>query len=404
MGTGKSQSAIAYINEHPNDKFIYITPYLDEAARIKSGCPNSKFVEPSNKYEKYHHRKSLHTAALIEEGHNITTTHQAFKNYTPAVLENIRKQEYTLIIDENVDVLEMCDFSPGDLQVVIDGGYISENDGIYSITEKQYTGKVFSELFNFMKSRELLRIDDNGEHLFYWALPPDLLTSFKNVFILTYLFKGQSLHHFMEMYKIPYEYIGIEKTDSGTGYRFCEPPGYIPEYVPNLKKMLNILDNTKINNIGQGYYSLSKNWYDKDKDNADKLKKNVANYYNNIYRDIPADRRLWSTYNGAFNKIKGKGYTKGFLTFNSKATNKYKDKDCLVYLVNIFMNVNEKKFYQKHGIEIDEDIYALSIMVQWIWRSAIREGGTVNLYIPSERMRSLLIKWIDRVSNGGVYY
>ena len=90
MGTGKSQSAIAYMNEHSDQKFIYITPYLDEAARIKKGCPQLSFVEPSNRLEKYQFKKYLHTAALIKEGRNITTTHQAFKNYTPEVLEDIK--------------------------------------------------------------------------------------------------------------------------------------------------------------------------------------------------------------------------------------------------------------------------------------------------------------------------
>lgn len=65
------------------------------------------------------------------------------------------------------------------------------------------------------------------------------------------------------------------------------------------------------------------------------------------------------------------------------------------------MNVNEKKFYQMHGVEVDEDMYALSIMVQWIWRSAIRDGNEVYLYIPSSRMRSLLISWIDSLSGKG---
>lgn len=401
MGTGKSQSAIAYMNEHSDDKFIYITPYLDEANRIKKGCPSLHFIEPSNKLEKYKFKKHLHTAALISEGRNITTTHQAFKNYTPAVLENIKQQGYTLIIDENVDVLQVCDFHPGDIQLALDAGYITDNDGLYTFTGKEYSGKAFTELFSFMKSRELMRVEDGGANLFYWTLPPDLLTSFKDVIILTYLFDGQSLHHFMKIYDIPYEYIGIERADNETGFRFCEPPGYIPEYVSHLGDMINIIDNTRINSIGDEYYALSKNWYEKDKGNADKLKKNVDNFYNNIWRDIPADRRLWGTYNGAFSKIKGKGYTRAFLTFNAKATNAYKDRDCLVYLANIFMNVNEKKFYQKHGIEVDEDIYALSIMVQWIWRSAIRDGNKVNLYIPSKRMRTILINWIENASKGG---
>lgn len=402
MGTGKSQSAIAYMNERPNDKFIYITPYLDEADRIKKGCPKLKFVEPSNNLKEYDFKKSTHTAALIKNGRNIATTHQAFKNYTPDVLFDIKELGYTLIVDENVDILENCDYSPGDLQLAVDAGYVIENDGMYSIGEKEYRGKVLTGLFTLLKSRDLVRIEDEKSNsLFYWTLPPDLLTSFKDVFILTYLFTGQSLHHFLKIYNIPYEYIGIEKTEGGTGFRFCEPPGYTPEYVSHLGDMLNILDNPKINGIGDDYFALSKNWYDKGRGNAEKLKKNVYNYYNNIYKDIPADRRLWATYNGAFSKVKGKGYTKGFLTFNSKATNKYKTRDCLVYLVNIFMNVNEKKFYQKHGIEVDEDTYALSIMVQWIWRSAIRDGEKVNLYIPSKRMRTILTNWIETTSKGG---
>lgn len=402
MGTGKSQSAIAYMNEHSDEKFIYITPYLDEANRIRKGCPNLRFVEPSNKLKQYDFRKSTHTAALIKEGRNITTTHQAFKGYTPSTLADIREQGYTLIIDENVDVLEVFDFHPNDLQLAVEAGYIAENNGMYSIAREDYKGKALAELFTLMKSRELIRIEDKGaKTLFYWALPPELLTSFKDVFILTYLFKGQSLHHFMEIYNIPYEYIGIERTEGGTGFRFCKYPGYTPEYVSYLGDMLNILDTGKVNDIGDDYYALSMNWFKKNEDGVEQLKRNVNNCFNNIWRDIPADQRLWGSYNGEFSKIKGKGYTKAFLTFNAKATNAYKDRNCLVYIANLFMNVNEKKFYQMHGIEVDEDIYALSIMVQWIWRSAIRDGEKVNLYIPSKRMRTLLINWIENASKGG---
>lgn len=402
MGTGKSQSAIAYMNEHCDEKFIYITPYLDEANRIRKGCPNLRFVEPSNKLKQYDFRKSTHTAALIKEGRNITTTHQAFKGYTSSTLESIKEQGYTLIIDENVDVLEVFDFHPNDLQLAVEAGYITENNGMYSIAREDYKGKALAELFTLMKSRELIRIEDKGaKTLFYWALPPELLTSFKDVFILTYLFKGQSLHHFMEIYNIPYEYIGIERTEGGTGFRFCEYPGYTPEYVSHLGDMLNILDTGKVNDIGDDYYALSMNWFKKNEDGVEQLKRNVNNCFNNIWRDIPADKRLWGSYNGELSKIKGKGYTKAFLTFNAKATNAYKDRNCLVYIANLFMNVNEKKFYQMHGIEVDEDIYALSIMVQWIWRSAIRDGEKVNLYIPSKRMRTLLINWIENASKGG---
>lgn len=401
MGTGKSSAAITYLNEHKDDKFIYITPYLEEATRIKKGCPSLRFVEPSNTSEKYEHKKMLHTVALIKEGRNITTTHQAFKRYTPETLNDIKTQGYSLIIDENVDVLEAFNIHQDDLQLAIDGGYIVENNGVYSATDKEYGGTALKELFVLLKSRELIRMTDRDDNeLFYWTLPPELLTSFKDVFILTYLFEGQSLHHFMNIYNIPYEYIGIERTEDG-GYRFGEYPGYTPEYVTHLKDMLKIIDVGKINEVGDDYYALSMSWFKRDSANAEQIKRSVSNCINNIWRDVPADRKLWGSYNGEANKIKGKGYTKSFLVFNAKATNAYRGKDCLVYIANLFMNVNEKKFYQMHGIEVDEDIYALSIMVQWIWRSAIRDGGEVHLYIPSRRMRTLLINWIEGLSKGG---
>lgn len=401
MGTGKTNAAITYLNEHPNEKFIYITPYLDEANRIKNGCPDLNFVEPSNKLKKYDFKKSVHTADLIKKGKNIATTHQAFKGYTQSTLDDIKEQGYTLIIDENVDVLETFEFHPGDLQMAVDAGYIADNNGVYSVANDEYHGRALAELFNLLKSRELVRMTDNSENsLFYWALPPKLLTSFKNVFILTYLFEGQSLHHFMEIYKIPYQHIGIERTADG-GYRFGDYPGYTPEYVYRLKDMIHILDKDRINDVGDDYNSLSMSWFKRGGENVDRLKRNVYNCFNNIWGNTPAGKRLWGTYNGELSKMKGKGYTTAFLTFNAKATNAYRDRKCLVYIVNLFMNVNEKKFYQMHGIDVDEDAYALSIMVQWIWRSAIRDGEEVNLYIPSRRMRNILTNWIENASKGG---
>lgn len=400
MGTGKSSAAIRYMNEHPEKKFIYITPYLTETERIRTDCKKLHFVEPSDKLREYGFKKSNHTMALIEQGCNISTTHQAFKGYTPKTLENIREQGYTLIIDENVDILEGFNFHPSDLQIVVDAGYVKENNGIYTLAKEGYDGLALREMMYLMRSRELIKIEGKDDKLYFWALPPDLLTAFDDVFILTYLFESQSLKYFMDIYDIPYTYIGIQRTEDG-GYAFGSYPGYVPEYVHELKNKLHILDNPKLNKIGDGYYSLSKSWYDRHPDEVKQLKRNVYNYYNNIWRDIPANRKMWGSYKGSMDKIKGQGYTKSFVTFNTKATNEYKSRDCLVYVANLFMNVNEKKFYNMHGIEVNEDVYALSIMVQWIWRSAIRDGAEVNLYIPSRRMRMLLIDWINSFDEGG---
>lgn len=401
MGTGKSSAAITYMNEHKNEKFIYITPYLDEAERIKKSCPDMRFVEPSNKISKYNFKKCDHTAALIKQGRNITTTHQAFKRYTEEMLDDIKQYGYRLIIDENVDVLERFDFHADDMQLALDAGLVKQDGDAYSLARDDYKGKLFRELCQFLKTHQLVQMEDvSGTHLFYWVLPPELITAFQDVIILTYMFKGQSLHHFLEMYDLPYQYIGIQNLDNGK-FRFCNQTRYTPKYVSRLKEMIHVLDNNRMNDIGEDYYALSMSWFDKHPDEAERLKTHVSNCVRNIWKDAPANDKMWSTYNDCRQMMSGKGYTRSFLNFNMKATNAFRNKHYMIYLVNLFMNVGEKTFYYAHGIEADDDIYALSIMVQWIWRSAIRDGDEIYIYVPSKRMRELLIGWIDQTSKGG---
>lgn len=86
----------------------------------------------------------------------------------------------------------------------------------------------------------------------------------------------------------------------GGTYRFGEYPGFTPEYVHHLKDMIHILDNPKMNQIGDEYYALSKNWFERSDEEVEQLKNNVSNCFRNLWGDIPADERLWGSYNGAF--------------------------------------------------------------------------------------------------------
>ena len=409
MGVGKSMSAITYMNEHPEGRFIYITPYLDEAARIREGCPDLHFVEPqqnrSNNYSKL-----THTQELIVQGRNITTTHQAFKNYTPDMLEAVKKFQYTLIIDEDVDVLEECDFHEDDIQMALDAGYIAFENGNYRIVNTEYNGKAFREMFWLLKSRQITRVEyeddeeksDSKRKLYFWVLPAELITSFKDVIILTYMFEGQSLHSFLRIHNIPYSNIGIEKTDTGNGYRFCDGNGYTPDYVSHIRDMIEIVENDRLNEIGDDETALSMKWFERHRMSAvPKLKNNIYNLFFNIWKDAKVSEKMWSTYKNSVEKLKGKGYTKCFTVLNLRATNQYRNAKYLVYACNLYMNVSEKRFYKQHGIDVDEGKYALSLMLQWIWRSAIRDGEKIYIYLPSSRMRWLLKDWIKSLGEGG---
>ena len=127
------------------------------------------------------------------------------------------------------------------------------------------------------------------------------------------------------------------------------------------------------------------------------LKNNISNFFRHIRCDNSSDN-IWTTFKDYKSLLKGKGYTRGYLPLNSRATNEYKKRTSVVYPVNRYLNPFVKNFFLTNNIDIDEDGYALSEMLQFIWRSAIRDGNEIWIYLPSVRMRGLLEQWISENS------
>lgn len=398
MGTGKSSAAITYMNEHPDRKFIYITPYLDETRRIADACPDLDFQCPRQTAE-FHGSKILHTAELVRDGRNISTTHTAFKLYTPEMLDDIRERGYTLIVDEVLEILQSEEININDLQILKKAQLIAANeDGSLRVDGEIPPGGLFSKILRTLEKRRFYGIPGvDNTPLFYWILPRELLLAFRDVFVLTYLFHGQDLRYYLDMERIPYTYIGVEKVDGE--YRFCDRASEVPEYARHLREHIHILDYPKMNALGDKKTALSKTWFDSDcnADEVNQLRCNLRNYFRNVMKCSP-DELMWGCYKSAEQKLRGKGYSKGFVSFNERATNKYRDKTVLAYCANVFMHTGQKIFYTRRGVEVNEDLFALSVMVQWIWRSAIRDGRDINLYLPSKRMRDLLTDWMDRLA------
>ena len=113
--------------------------------------------------------------------------------------------------------------------------------------------------------------------------------------------------------------------------------------------------------------------------------------------------RLWAAYKNGEPFIRDKGFYYNGIAFNAKATNNFRERQVLAYCVNIFMQPNEKQYLVGNGVNVLEDKYALSVMIQWIWRSAIRDGKEIWIYIPSKRMRTLLQKWIEEIENNYIH-
>lgn len=394
MGSGKTSAAITFMNEHPENKFLYVTPYLAEVERIKQACPGLFFTTPSNAFSSK--LDNLHE--LLSDTRNIVSTHALFGTYTPYTRDLIKNGGYTLIMDEVFSVITPMKFSISDINIMLDSGAAKiDSDGEHVIwVDESYDGLKFADVKQKALCGNLIRYKNK---LMYWTFPVDTFEIFDDVYILTYLFGAQVQRYYYDMHKISYTFIGTTLVDGR--YSFADRP-FTPDYARGLKDKIVIVEDEKVNSIGDNKFALSSSWYKnasryKKKPLIDTMRKNLHNVFRNRFCG-QADQNMWTCFKSTRDLLAGGGYTKGFVPCNARATNEYAGRRNIAYCVNIFVDPDISGYFRYHNISIDEDTYALSEMIQWIWRSAIRNGEEINLYIPSKRMRTLLQSWLDDLS------
>ena len=383
-GAGKTSAAINYINKsNDNLKFLYITPYLTEVERIIKSCPSKHFKQPENYGSKLKGIKYL-----FDKGCNIVSTHALFTLFDEDIMNLIKDQGYILIMDEVAEVVRQLDISQDDLDTIKEKYVVVKEGNLLEWIDPTYKGR----FDDYKRLCELDAVGIYGNTALLWLLPVKTFTAFDEIFILTYMFDCQVQRNYYDYYHIEYNYMGIKGNSIDT-YMFTNEE--IIYENNNYKKLINIIDDSKLNNIGEKSGSLSKSWYDRNHDNSlmNLLKNNVYNFFKN-YAKTKTKQNIWTTFTKYKDCIKGKGYTKGFIPCNARAVNDYRECTALAYTINRYFNPALKNFFLQNDIRVEEDQYALSELIQWIFRSALRDGKEITIYIPSKRMRELLQQWI----------
>lgn len=398
-GKGKTSYAIQMMCDEYNKKFIYITPFLDECQRIKESCDNRYFFEPNTKMGKG--SKLRHFNELLKEGNNIASTHALFSNINQETVDALKKHKYTLILDETMNILEELKITKKDLNYLFQVNAIEFNETTKKLKwiddEYDDLGK-FADIKNACKFGDVYLIDNK---LCYWLFPVEIFDLFEEVYIMTYMHKGQIMTYYLDLYNVKYDIKSVEflyTFDLGRGdeniYKLVD---YVKEDNSIYKDLINIYEGS-LNKIENKKTDFSKTYYINDKKNnkekITRLKKNLVNYFRKIVKG-KSEENAWTVFKDFKKLCSGNSYTKGFIEFNVRATNKYRHKKNLAYCCNVYLNPEHKKLFRANNIEIDENYYALDKLIQWIFRSQLRDGLPINIYIPSSRMRELLNKWID---------
>ena len=394
-GTGKTRKAIEYMKANPDTRFIYITPFLSEVERIKKEVPNT--ISPSNKNSCGTKLEGVRYL-LRNSDYNIASTHSLFERFSPEMADLIKTQHMVLILDEVMDVVRELDkksLPPDDIPILLESKCIDIDKKTGKITwigDINYDG-VCSDIMDMIMNGQVYAMQnkETKEYFcFIWTFPPDVFEAFDDIYILTYLYQYQLQRHYYDFHKIKYE---IKTLKNNTVVPYELQKRHIDK--------IHIYEG-KQNDIGKiegnNEFALSHNWFNTKTEDSFVFFKRSLNTMVKKHFKSKSKEIIWTTYKDQKEKLKGKGYSKGFLPCNTRSTNEYINCHYVMYLLNRYINPFVKFFFDSHGVTITKeqiDMYALSEMIQFIYRSAVRNGEDVYVYVPSERMRNLLHKYIQ---------
>ena len=389
MGSGKTTMAIKEIEQSPELRRIFLVKYLDEAERIIRACPRARFYQPdASKYGS----KQAHFHELLRDGKNIVTTHQLFKDLSITKNEHklISEYGYKLYMDETAEVIEPLNISSHDRKEIMERYIETGNDRLVKWIDTDYTGN-HDSIKRQVENKAIYLYRDKT---FLWLFPIELLTSFREITVMTFLFEGSHMRAYLDLYGLSYEYWHIQDHKLVKGKQDLRPE------MPRIRSLIDIYDGN-LNDIGDHKNALSSTWHKNNKQKVRTLELNARNYLEKKC-DAKVEEAQWTTFKSAQRRmdkspaICGKYFVSSYVPLNAVSTNDHDKRKHLAYLVNVFENPSITMWFHNQGIILNEDAYALSQMLQWILRSAIRRGESISIYVPSRRMRQLLIDFLEQ--------
>lgn len=456
MGSGKSTAIINHVKyikqNNPTQKILIVLLYHKEIIRYSSALANyGNFFSIS---ESITYKKGALEKAL-KNNKDIICTQALFLEHSELFQSNCN--DYILIIDEVInsaiqqvqlptyEILEKSDnenktklttykFTSNDIDIMLEQKILLVSDDNLIHWNNEYNKESIYNLLKDFFSNSTIYLQqsinynsENTKYAFIKTIPIELFETFQDIYILTYLWKAQIMKYYFDMNNISYRYLEpIEIfTAESLSFQFQitnKDSKFDTDklFKANAKELINmptvekkqlysyINSNKKAVNLSYSFYTTQ---IQEEQNHVvlTQLKNNIKNVIENIFKLPIKERRImWTIYKEYTDLIIKKQFDKpkcrhlnidNFVSISSKGTNDFADRNILIYLVDRYINPVLKNFInfkcQKLNIEFDENLYSLSELIQWIWRSQIRNSKPIYLYIASLRMFNLFNDWLN---------
>ena len=418
----------------PSRQYLIVTPLLHDVqsiidrAKIDLVQPEERpALRCTNDPYSFSHTKRGHLQELLISGHSVVCTHKLYTDIAWAANQGYLAG-YDIIIDEVPQTSEILTSAttkpaPGQINSLVwknqylrdHYATVDENGQVHPTAKWQRDvlrgeNTMSKQLFDHASAGCLW---SSGETVLVWELPVSLLTSGRSITVMTYRFRGSLLQAFMEKHQIDYrvhanpveearlrakakDLITLKAIPGLENIKFSAnalDPGKLKP--GDQLKLVNALRNLRRNDLkdaqsGSVLVTCLKGLWYLDGKSASDLPLNKKPQQGPICKQGKRTTGLYGICRWSANVTRG--------------TNSYRDCTSILYLYDKHLNPGIARTLGVPPSGTFNDLYAISEAVQFIYRSAIRKRdheGTgepyvpVTVYVPSERMRTLLQRWLD---------
>ena len=390
-------------------KYLVILPLLSEVDRVIEASKSIEFVQPDeNDNAQGTKTSSLESQLLL--GNNIATTHSMYEKLVPLIRDGLL-DDYDIIIDEVPEVVKMVTSkSKTSIQeFYLDTGYmdVDATTGLVRPTMKWWhhrddvSDTLSPKILNFAETGCLYLQEGK---MFIWALPQSILNAGRSVTVMTYKSEGSMLLAYLRKLGLPFEVSNDNQLEENFRARAAEL--ITIEGIPALSKT-NFSYTAQVKGMSSPSY-------------ATKIARSLKNLRERKLVGVDINNILLTSKKDAWNKAANDNnpntadedetpkknskpgvFTKGsrmkdvnWVANTTRGTNDYMHCSHLIYLYDQNINFIVARWLGDSS-QAFKDAYALTELIQWVWRSRVRRGEPITLYLPSLRMRKLFEAWLN---------
>ena len=126
-GSGKTFSILRYISEHKEVPWLYITPMLSELEDRIPKMSDKLDLEFQIPEKLPSVSKASQVLEFLKDGKHIACTHELTMHFSPEHIKEITRQGYTVVCDEELNLIEAFKLDKGDLEFLHNHNLLSKD-------------------------------------------------------------------------------------------------------------------------------------------------------------------------------------------------------------------------------------------------------------------------------------